>query len=251
MPRRGCRRAFPPRAPRLAVRDDFLHDRRSPASTGPPRGVPRRPADRRNRHAVKGRQRMKFSRVACSVVVAGLAATLPATHPVAAQEAPPAFGERVEVEVVNVDVVVTDASGRRITDLIREDFRLEVDGKVVPIDYFAPPGAPRPDAGAGHAGARDRGGRPVARQPVRLRRPERPRMADQQADPRGDQRLRPAAHRRQRAHHDRGVRRESPHPVAADRRPPADRGGVRRAREAARARQPGGRRAQPARARGA
>ena len=150
MPRRGCRRAFPPRAPRLAVRDDFLHDRRSPASTGPPRGVPRRPADRRNRHAVKGRQRMKFSRVACSVVVAGLAATLPATHPVAAQEAPPAFGERVEVEVVNVDVVVTDASGRRITDLIREDFRLEVDGKAVPIDYFAPPGAPRPRPARGH-----------------------------------------------------------------------------------------------------
>ena len=57
-----------------------------------------------------------------------------------AQESPPAFGERVDVEVVNVDVVVTDAPGRRVTDLLREDFRLEVDGKPVAIDYFARPG---------------------------------------------------------------------------------------------------------------
>ncbi|MBP9144252.1 MAG: hypothetical protein KBI44_07195, partial [Thermoanaerobaculia bacterium] len=80
---------------------------------------------------------MKLALVACSMVAAGLAATLP----VAAQEAPPAFGERVEVEVVNVDVVVTDAAGKRVTNLTREDFRLEVDGKPMPIDYFAPPGA--------------------------------------------------------------------------------------------------------------
>ena len=65
--------------------------------------------------------------------------------PLAAQEGSAAFGERVEVEVVNVDVVVTDRSGRRITDLLREDFRLEVDGKPVAIDYFAAPGA-RPAA---------------------------------------------------------------------------------------------------------
>lgn len=79
---------------------------------------------------------MKPLEMALIAVVAAL--------PVAAQEAAPSFGERVEVEVVNVDVVVTDRSERRITDLIAEDFRLEVDGKPVAIDYFAPPGAQKP-----------------------------------------------------------------------------------------------------------
>lgn len=74
-------------------------------------------------------------------------AVMPATTiPVAAEENPIPFSERVDVEVVNVDVVVTDASGARVTDLVREDFRLEVDGKPVSIDYFAPPGARRPAA---------------------------------------------------------------------------------------------------------
>jgi VWFA-related protein len=67
-----------------------------------------------------------------------------AAAPAAPQAPAGGFGERVEVEVVNVDVVVTDASGRRITDLAREDFVLEVDGREVAIDYFAPPSARRP-----------------------------------------------------------------------------------------------------------
>lgn len=75
------------------------------------------------------------------LALAALCAVFAPNLPAGAQEAPPAFGERVEVEVVNVDVVVTDASGKRVTNLVREDFRLEVDGKPVPIDYFAPPGA--------------------------------------------------------------------------------------------------------------
>ncbi len=69
----------------------------------------------------------------------------------AAQETPPqaAFDERVDVEVVNVDVVVTDRSGRRVTDLGKSDFELRVDGEPVAIEYFAapervpPPIAPR------------------------------------------------------------------------------------------------------------
>ncbi|MEO8198296.1 MAG: hypothetical protein ABI689_16375, partial [Thermoanaerobaculia bacterium] len=70
---------------------------------------------------------MKLARLALfALVVAG---------PAAAQGDSPSFGERVDVEVVNVDVVVTDRSGARITDLLREDFRIEVDGKPVPIDY--------------------------------------------------------------------------------------------------------------------
>ncbi len=78
---------------------------------------------------------MKLSQVALVL--------LAAAAPLAAEENPPSFGERVEVEVVNVDVVVTDGSGRRITDLLKEDFRLEEDGNPVATDYFAPPGSRR------------------------------------------------------------------------------------------------------------
>lgn len=66
-----------------------------------------------------------------------------------AQEPAPqaAFGERVDVEVVNVDVVVTDRSGRRVTDLEKSDFELRVDGEPVAIEYFAAPErVPRPIA---------------------------------------------------------------------------------------------------------
>jgi VWFA-related protein len=51
------------------------------------------------------------------------------------------FGERVDVEVVNVDVVVTNREGRPILDLGPDDFQLRVDGKLVAIQYFAAPAA--------------------------------------------------------------------------------------------------------------
>lgn len=49
---------------------------------------------------------------------------------------PAVFGELIEVRVVNVEVVVTDKQGNRVPDLKTGDFRLKVDGKVVPIEYF-------------------------------------------------------------------------------------------------------------------
>ncbi|HEX4960041.1 MAG TPA: VWA domain-containing protein [Thermoanaerobaculia bacterium] len=61
----------------------------------------------------------------------------------AAQEkpAPPVasevFSESIDVRVVNVEAVVTDRSGKRVRGLKAGDFRLLVDGKEVPIDYFA------------------------------------------------------------------------------------------------------------------
>ena len=45
--------------------------------------------------------------------------------------------ETVEVRVVNVDVVATDEAGKLLSGLEREDFRLLVDGKEVPIEYFS------------------------------------------------------------------------------------------------------------------
>lgn len=51
-------------------------------------------------------------------------------------EAPPTFADVLDVRVVNLEVVVT-ARGERVQGLGSEDFRLEVDGKEVPIEYFS------------------------------------------------------------------------------------------------------------------
>lgn len=71
-----------------------------------------------------------------------LFAVLLAALPLAAQQPPapeePAsiFGETIDVRVVNVEVVVTDRQGNRVTGLGPGDFRLRVDGKDMPIEYF-------------------------------------------------------------------------------------------------------------------
>jgi VWFA-related protein len=72
------------------------------------------------------------------LLVAGVAcALLPPSRPLMAQEPiAGAFGETVDVRVVNVEVVVEDRAGARVTSLQARDFRLFVDGKETPIDYF-------------------------------------------------------------------------------------------------------------------
>ncbi|MEA2604877.1 MAG: hypothetical protein QOF89_5869 [Acidobacteriota bacterium] len=60
----------------------------------------------------------------------------------AQQKTPPAqessvFGETIDVRVVNVEVVVTDKDGNRVTGLKPGDFRLKVDGKEMPVTYFS------------------------------------------------------------------------------------------------------------------
>jgi VWFA-related protein len=68
----------------------------------------------------------------------------------AAPPAAPSFGESVEVNVVDVDVYVTDRNGDRVTGLRKGDFELLVDGKKVAISNFAAAeaGASRPAASA-------------------------------------------------------------------------------------------------------
>jgi VWFA-related protein len=61
-----------------------------------------------------------------------------AASPATAQAAEP-FAESVEVEVVNVDVIVTDRKGGRVLDLGKDDFELLVDGIPVAVEYFAAP----------------------------------------------------------------------------------------------------------------
>ena len=69
---------------------------------------------------------------ALTVLVAG-------AFPMAAQEepGPQVFGEAIDVRVVNVETVVTDEKGELARGLKAEDFRLLVDGKEVPVEYFS------------------------------------------------------------------------------------------------------------------
>lgn len=54
----------------------------------------------------------------------------------AAEPPGPVIGETIDVRVVNVEAVVTDEKGERVRGLTPADFRLLVDGKEVPVDYF-------------------------------------------------------------------------------------------------------------------
>ena len=71
------------------------------------------------------------------VLLAALALPVAGQQQPAAPEEPSSiFGETIDVRVVNVEVVVTDRQGNRVTGLGPGDFRLRVDGKDVPIEYF-------------------------------------------------------------------------------------------------------------------
>jgi VWFA-related protein len=54
-----------------------------------------------------------------------------------AQTAIPSLGESIEIAIVNVDVVVTDADGRRVYGLTRDDFQIYENGKLQPLSHFA------------------------------------------------------------------------------------------------------------------
>ena len=79
------------------------------------------------------------------LLLAGVASVLHLSTPEsgAAQQAASAdrprrtFTERVEVRVINLEAVVVDRRGNRVTGLGPEDFALRVDGKDVPIEYFS------------------------------------------------------------------------------------------------------------------
>lgn len=84
-------------------------------------------------------------------VVLLLLGMFPALHPAAQEPADsPAstFAERIDVDVVEVEVYATDGSGRAITDLTADDFVLQVDGRAVAITGFYASGLPAPAAEA-------------------------------------------------------------------------------------------------------
>ena len=80
---------------------------------------------------------MKFLLLSSALLLAAWNPALAApSAPPARPSAPPGFGEVVEVNVVNVDVYVTDKNGRRVTGLKRDDFAVAEDGKTVEVSNF-------------------------------------------------------------------------------------------------------------------
>lgn len=67
------------------------------------------------------------------VCAAAALAQSPQTPPAPAV---PVIGDSIDVRLVNVEVAVTDRRGRRVASLKPGDFRLKVDGKPVPIEFF-------------------------------------------------------------------------------------------------------------------
>jgi VWFA-related protein len=101
-----------------------------------------------------------------------LTAALVFIHPLleAQQPAPVpgTFGGSIDVHAVNVEAVVTDARGRRVSGLAAKDFHLRIDGRETPIDAFAEIGAGKPAAvtsasGAGPTGAPEAAAPPQGR----------------------------------------------------------------------------------------
>ena len=72
-----------------------------------------------------GTARTKERRGSSVLAVLAVLAVL-SSAPLAAQQ-PPAFGEVVEVNVVNVDVYVTDPDGQPVSGLDKRDFELYED----------------------------------------------------------------------------------------------------------------------------
>ena len=66
-----------------------------------------------------------------------------------------AFGEVIDVRVLNLEVAVTDSEGHFVPGLGPEDFRLTVDGQEVSIDYFSEirDGLARPVGGSAEQGS--------------------------------------------------------------------------------------------------
>ena len=80
---------------------------------------------------------MKLTRILTAVLLlAGSALSAQKPAPAAPGGEPEQFGETVNVNVVNIDVYVTDKSGKRISGLKQEDFEVFENGKKVAITNF-------------------------------------------------------------------------------------------------------------------
>ncbi|MXX60942.1 MAG: VWA domain-containing protein [Holophagales bacterium] len=87
-----------------------------------------------------------------TLLVAALAFGYPAAgqEPDALSSSEVAFGEEIDVRVVNLEVVVEDGEGDRVSGLAADDFLVLVDGEEVEVEYFTEVsrGRARPTSGA-------------------------------------------------------------------------------------------------------
>src|SRR5947199_4130675 len=101
-----------------------------------------------------------------AAAMAAMAAMTVLSRPLAAQDKKPPdlvqiTGETIDVRVVNVEAVVTGGSGERVRGLTAGDFRLLVDGREVPVEYFA-----EVEEGASVTADKPAGAAPAAAAPV-------------------------------------------------------------------------------------
>ena len=94
----------------------------------------------------------RFS-IAAVVVLMLSAAALVSTQDPSAPQSPPQPTFRAGVNVIRVDVIVSDDKGNPVTDLTREDFEIVEDGRLQTIDLFR---HVRIDGGTASGGARTR-----------------------------------------------------------------------------------------------
>ena len=83
--------------------------------------------------------------------------TIALASPLLPQETIPGFADVIDVRVVNLEVVVEDKQGNRITGLSVNDFKLEVDDEETSIEFFS-----EISNGVARAGGSDTPGIPVA-----------------------------------------------------------------------------------------
>jgi len=92
-------------------------------------------------------------RLAVLVCAACTLISLPARSQEKSPQAASVFGGQIDVRVVNVEVVVTDRQGNRVTGLKPGDFRLLVDRKPVAVEYFTEVREGEATAAAAESGA--------------------------------------------------------------------------------------------------
>lgn len=90
--------------------------------------------------AVARAGRIPWPAVLLTVVALGSLRPLPLAAqdraPPGDDEEPPIFSEQIRVEVVELEVIVTDRDGEPVTDLERDDFEMRLDGEPIEITNF-------------------------------------------------------------------------------------------------------------------
>ncbi len=92
--------------------------------------------------------------------LAALAVLTLLAAPLAAQGSEAVFSETIDVNIVNVEVVVTDKSGQPVTGLTRDDFEILEDGKPMAVTNFYAVDQPAVNLGEGDVPGQEVSSRP-------------------------------------------------------------------------------------------